>query len=412
MSGMPRWVARASGALVRLDVMHRHLAAVEGVRNVPADGPFVLISNHSSYADHLVVYTVLHALRDTRSFFLTKAESFTHPLRGSWTEAMGGIPVDRDQPGRELLAAVDRVFSAGSALVVYPEGTRGPGWPLLPLKDGAFRFAVRAGVPVIPVGMWGTRDILPKGTVVPRGATARVVFGAPLAADTSLPRPQRIEAVTRQAGEAIAELVVAARNPTVDRDRRAAGELAERAEAVLETMLSRTDPRPASLRMEQARALLDLSHLSHPGDADARVTRARLAGLRALEAPAPLRPALLRGVRRRTEEVLHDHPDHLMGHYLMGRWHLMVPRLLGGRTEQGLAHLRQAARIGADDTRFPMAYAEALMATDRGTEAIPLLRGVLNAPAPDVRTVDRRRRAAAHYSLLAAAGGRPTTPGG
>lgn len=378
---------------------------------MPTDGPFVLVANHNSFADHLVLYAVLDALRDTRSIFLTKAEAFVHPLRGKWTEAMGGVPVDRDQPGRELLATVDRIFSAGSALVIYPEGTRGPGWPLLPFKDGAFRFAIRAGVPVIPVAMWGNQHILPKGANLPRRATTRVVFGAPLAFDASLPRSRRVAAATLQARDVLTTLIDAARNPTAARDRKAAQDLAERSEAVLETMLSRTDTLPAARRMQQADVLLKMSRLSDPGNADARVARARHTGLRALEAPAPLRPALLRSVRRRTEEVLRHHPDHLMGHYLMGRWHLEIPKLLGGRREQGLDHLREAARIGGDDTRYRMAYAEALIATNRTTEAAPLLRSILDAPAPDVRTADRRRRAEAHYTVLATSGGRSSTPG-
>ncbi len=402
-------MAAASATGIRLGVLHRHLAGVEGVRHVPTQGPFVLVANHNSFADHLVLFAVLDALRDTRSLFLTKSEAFIHPLRSQWTEAMGGVPVDRDQPGRELLATVDKIFAAGSALVVYPEGTRGPGWPLLPFKDGAFRFAVRAGVPVIPVAMWGNQHILPKGATLPRRAKARVVFGAPLAIDTSLPRPRQVAAVTEQAREVLGALVDQARNPTADRDRQAAQDLAERSEAVLETMLSHTDPQPAARRMKQARALLKMSGLSDPANADARITRIRLAGLKALEAPVPLRPALLRNVRRHTEAVLDTNPDHLMGHYILGRWHLEFPRALGGRPEQGLRHLRQAARIGAGDTRYPMAYAEALMATDRGPEAAPLLRSIINAPAPDARTADRQRRAAAHYNVLAAAGGQSST---
>ncbi|MDF2266811.1 lysophospholipid acyltransferase family protein [Streptomyces coacervatus] len=404
-------MAGASNAVTRPAVVHRYLAGVEGVRHVPRTGPFVLVPNHSSFADHLVLDALLTVLRDTPSFYLTKAESFTHPLRSRWTEGMGGIPVDRDRPGRELLASVDRVFGSGSALVVYPEGTRGPGWPLLPFKDGAFRFADRAGVPVIPVGMWGTADILPKGAVVPRPARARVVFGAPLAADPALPRPRRIAAVTEQARDAVTELTEAARRPTRDRDREAAQQLADRAEDVLETMLSRTDRLPAAQRRKQARILLGLARLSDPGNLDSLVTRARLAGLRALEAPAPVRPALLGSVRRPAEQALAEDPNHVMARYVLGRWHLMTPRLLGGRHEEGVHHLREAARLGAADTRFPMAYAEALMAGGHDDEAACVLRGVLDSPAPDIRTADRRRRAAAHYATLAVLDG-PNSPTG
>ncbi|MFI7504710.1 1-acyl-sn-glycerol-3-phosphate acyltransferase [Streptomyces sp. NPDC049687] len=409
-------MAGASTALTRPAVTHRFLAGVEGVRHVPADGPFVLIANHSSFADHLVLDAVLDVLRDTPTSYLTKSEAFVHPLRRRWTEGMGGIPVDRDRPGKELLAAVDQVFTGRGALVVYPEGTRGPGWPLLPFKDGAFRFAVRAGVPVIPVALWGAQHVLPKGASLPRRAEVHVVFGPALPDDTALPRPQRVRALVdsaRDSLEALVDTARTARDP--QRAERAARELVQRAETTVETMLSRTDPLPAARRLRQARLLLGMARRTDPNnpnglvDADARVLAARLTGLRALEAPAPLRPALLRSVRRTAEEVLRDHPDHLMAHYLLGRWHLLVPGALGGRRAEALDHLRHAARLGAHDTRYPMAYAEALIAVGHDDEAAGQLRAILAAPAPDLRTADRRRRAEAHYKQLVGVGGAPAT---
>lgn len=396
--------------------MRRHLTGVEGTGHVPAEGPFVLVPNHSSFADHLVLDAVLAVLRETPSKYLTKAEAFTHPVRRLWTESLGGIPVDRDRPGKELLAAVDRVFTDRGALVVYPEGTRGPGWPLLPFKDGAFRFAVRAGVPVIPVGMWGAQDILPKGASFPRRAGVRIVFGAPLPDDRALTRPQRVAALTESAREALASLVDTARTgPDPDRSSRAAAELVHRAEAVVETMLSRTDPVPADRRLTQAGQLLHLARLTAPGGragqgtSDLLALKARIAGLRALEAPAPLRPFRLRGVRRDAEGALRADPDHLMARYLLGRWHLMAPRALGGDRQEALGHLRHAARLGADDTRYPMAYAEALLTLGgREEEAAAQLRHVLAAPATTPRTADRRRRAEVHYGQLAAVGGTST----
>ncbi|MFF8024964.1 1-acyl-sn-glycerol-3-phosphate acyltransferase [Streptomyces sp. NPDC007896] len=400
----------ATTAVTRPAVVHRYLAGVEGGHHVPTNGPFVLVCNHSSFADHFVIDALLDLLRDDPSFyFLTKAEAFVHPLRGRWTTSVGGIPVDRDQPGRELLASVDRVFSGGSTLVVYPEGTRGPGWPLLPFKDGAFRFAVRADVPVIPVGMWGVQHVLPKGANRPRRATARVVFGPPLAVDPTLPRPQRVAALGKAAREALESLVESARNPTPERDRQAAQELADLAEATVETMLSRTDTQPAARRMRQARLLLDLADLTGPGNIDARATRARLTGLRMMDAALPRRLAMMPKLRREAQRVVDAEPDHLMANYLLGRWHLSAPRPLGGKREQGLWHLRHVARIGAHDTRYPMAYAEALMKTGNDADAAEQLRGILDAPAPDARTADRKRRAADHYTRLAADGGGPTS---
>lgn len=400
MSRLPGLMARASNAVTRPVVRNRHLAGVEGVRHLPATGPLIMIANHRSFADHLLLDTVLDSLRDVRTRYLTKAEAFSHPVRSRWTEGMGGIPVDRDRPGRELLATVDQVFAGGSALVIYPEGTRHSGPGLLPFKDGAFRFAVRGGLPVIPVGLWGAEDILPKGASLPRRATARIVFGPMIQPDPALTRPQRVAALTEQARDTLTALVRRAQQPTADGDRKAAAELAERADLTLETMLSRTDGLPVQRRYQQAKTLLRLAQDLDPDQLDARVTRARLTGLRALSAPAPLRPVLMRSVRHHAQEALRQDPHHLMAHYLLGRWYTMTPRALGGDPPRGLHHLREAARLGRPDTRYPMAYAEALLATGDSERAGAALREVLAAPAPDPRTEHRRLRAIAHYTAL------------
>ncbi|GAA3887994.1 hypothetical protein GCM10022227_51380 [Streptomyces sedi] len=411
MSRIPGLMARVTTAVTRPAVVTRYLSGVEGVQHIPVDGPFVLVPNHSSFSDHLILDAVLHALRDTPSSYLTKSEAFDNTLRAQWTVGMGGIPVDRDQPGRDLLAKVDGVLNGGGALVIYPEGTRGTGWPLLPFKDGAFRFADRARVPVIPVALWGAQHILPKGANLPRSAKARVVFGAPLTADLSLPRKQRIADFTERTRSALETLVLTAAQPRSERDAEATAALAARATAMIERSLSRTDSQTPDRRRDQASLLLRLGRLTDPDNPDLRVTRARLAGLRALDASPPRRLALLRGVRREAEDVLRDHPDHLMARYLLGRWHLLTPRQLGGRPERALGHLREAARRGAADTRYPMAYAEALITTGQHAEASGVLRRVIDAPAPDRRTADRRQRAQARYSELTATHAAVLSPG-
>ncbi|WP_405590990.1 lysophospholipid acyltransferase family protein [Streptomyces sp. NBC_01190] len=373
---------------------------MEGAQHIPADGPFILVPNHSSFADHFILDAILDALRPSFTYYLTKAESFVHPLRSRWTVAMGGIPVNREQPSRELLAAVDTVFAEGSTLVVYAEGTRGPGWPLLPLKDGAFRFAVRSKIPVIPVGMWGNQHILPKGANLPRRATTRVVFGPPLAVDSTQSRSARVAALTQSAAAALENLVDLARNPTAERDRASAQQLADRAEATIETMLSHTDTQPPALRVHQARTLLSLAARLDPDNADVRVTRARLTGLRAMDASVPLRLALLPRVRSGAARVVEKHPDHLMAHYLLGRWNLMTPRLLGGRTSKAVTHFGHTVRIAPHDTRYPMAHAEALIAAGDTAAAARQLARIVSTPAPDPRTADRRQRAAALYQKL------------
>ncbi|MEU3494856.1 lysophospholipid acyltransferase family protein [Kitasatospora cineracea] len=212
MTLLERWTHDLTMAVSR-PMVRRRLAGVEGLEHLPLDGAFVLVSNHVSFAHHFVYEALLFAVRGEQAAFLTKAESFTG-LRGAWFDSVGAVPVDRSRPAREVFDTTDRVLGAGRVLVVCPEGTRNPRPPMLDFKDGAFRFADRAGVPVLPAALWGAQDVLPVGSRVPRSGRIRVAFGPPLRPDPALPRAARIRDLTER-GRAAAALdrVIAAPAP-------------------------------------------------------------------------------------------------------------------------------------------------------------------------------------------------------
>ncbi|WFE28843.1 lysophospholipid acyltransferase family protein [Solwaraspora sp. WMMD791] len=414
MNLIDRACVAATTAVTRRTVVHRHLAAVEGIEHVPMDRPFILAPNHRSFADHFLFETLLFAIQGNRAAFLTKAESFT-PVKRIWFNAMGAVPVDRARPVRELLATVDDLLDSGRVVVVYPEGTRNPDAQLMAFKDGAFRFAERAGVPVVPAALVGTERILPIGASWPRGHRARVHFGPALHADMALPRAARIRDLAERTRVAIdglltdATTAAAARVGNTDPDTAhrhvvAAGRTAQHAEALLERSLSGTDTTPAAVRHRQAELLYTVALRTDPGSLDAAVGLLRVAGLRALTAPAAHRAVLLRRVRVGCENALARDPDHLTANYLLGRWHLLIPKALGGRRERAVHHLGLAHRLAHGDNRYAMAYAEALIAAGRPDAAVTTLRGVIADPVTDQRGDRRRDRAIA---LLASITGAP-----
>ncbi|MFD9307259.1 1-acyl-sn-glycerol-3-phosphate acyltransferase [Streptomyces sp. NPDC060048] len=374
--------------------VRRHLADVEGLEHLPLDGPFVLVSNHVSFADHFIYEALLFAARGEQSAFLTKAESFTG-LRGVWFESVGAVPVDRSRPARELLDVTDRILNSGRVLVVYPEGTRNPRPPMLDFKDGGFRFADRAHVPVVPAALWGAQDILPVGGKMPRAARARVVFGPPLLPDPALPRAARIRDLTERGRAAISTLLEHATDPLPP----AAADTAERisalAEAVLERGLSGVDTTHLKIRRRQAALLLRIARRADPDSVAVRSGAVRLAGLRVMDAPLPLKAFGVFQVRAGAQKVLSEDADNLMAHYVLGRWHLKMPRVLGGRPDLAVEHLACAERLGGADSRYAMAHAEALLAAGRHDQAAAALDRVVAAPAPDQRTRLRRERAMA-----------------
>lgn len=128
----------------------------------PKHRNYVFISNHQSQLD-IPVLEVL--LKDYNVRFLAKKSLFSIPFFGWGIRALGYVPVDREDPKeglKSLLACVERV-KEGVSLIVFPEGTRSATGELLPFKVGGFLIPLKAGVPICPLAIWGTREILPKG---------------------------------------------------------------------------------------------------------------------------------------------------------------------------------------------------------------------------------------------------------
>jgi 1-acyl-sn-glycerol-3-phosphate acyltransferase len=117
-----------------------------------------------------------------------------------WTA--GNFPIDQSdtrKTARSLKGVIEGIRS-GKSLAVFPEGTRSPDGQLQEFKQGVFKIAIRAGVPIVPVSIIGTSKLLPKGSLAPRPGRVDVVIGKPI--DTSKysekQLPDLIE-VTRQA---------------------------------------------------------------------------------------------------------------------------------------------------------------------------------------------------------------------
>lgn len=156
---------------------------VSGLDNVPRTGGVILASNHLSFVDSVVI----PAVAPRKVVFLAKSDYFTGTgvkgsLQRAWFEAMGMLPVDRDDT-RSALESLDvalDVLRRGEAFGIYPEGTRSRDGRLYRGRTGAAHLALTAGVPIVPVGLRGTERIQPIGSSVPRIVPVQVAFGAPI----------------------------------------------------------------------------------------------------------------------------------------------------------------------------------------------------------------------------------------
>src|SRR5438552_8664570 len=141
-------VIRASGCRVRMT----------GVDRLRGAGTVVLVSNHISYIDSVVFLAVVPV--DFR--FVAEHGVLTWPLVGTGVRKAGHLTVNRGSRAARLACAGTMVdtLRAGGSLLVYPEGRRSRGEGLLPFRLGAFRAAVDAGRPVVPIATRGTATIV------------------------------------------------------------------------------------------------------------------------------------------------------------------------------------------------------------------------------------------------------------
>jgi putative phosphoserine phosphatase / 1-acylglycerol-3-phosphate O-acyltransferase len=198
---------------------------LDGLDNVPADGGALLVANHRSYFDPAAVTMVL--ARSGRSGrFLAKKEVTDAPIVGPLTRAMGAIRVDRGTGSDAPLLEAERALRAGELVVVFPQGTipRGESYfdPELRGRWGASRLAANTGVPVVPVGIWGTEQVWPRSSRLPYllnladPPTVRVRVGEPF---TVSPDDDLDEVTAHIMGRIVDELPDEARQriaPTAD----------------------------------------------------------------------------------------------------------------------------------------------------------------------------------------------------
>jgi len=150
---------------------------VEGLEKLPR-GASVLVANHSSYID---IPAVL-ALIPLQIRFFAKKGLFRIPLMGGHLRRAGHLPVVRENPRasiKSLSEGARLVRERGVSVLLFPEGGRSP-VELRDFKEGAAYLAIKAGVPVVPIGIIGTREVLPMASFHVRPHPVTIRIGDPI----------------------------------------------------------------------------------------------------------------------------------------------------------------------------------------------------------------------------------------
>jgi 1-acyl-sn-glycerol-3-phosphate acyltransferase len=149
---------------------------VYGVNHVPRRGGVLLVSNHQSYLD-----PVLLAVKLPRPLsFMAKSELFENPYFGWLIKSLNAFPVRLGEGDIGAVKETIRRLQEGHALNVYPEGTRTLDGEIQPIQAGAGLIVRRAGVPVVPAAIHGSFEAWPKGDKLFHPSPIRVMYGPPM----------------------------------------------------------------------------------------------------------------------------------------------------------------------------------------------------------------------------------------
>ena len=165
------WLAR--GVLQPFCHLYFRLSRI-GREHIPAEGPFIIASNHRSFLDPFVIGMM--ARRPL--YFMTKKEAFINRPVAWLLSSLGAFPIDRGSSDQEAMATTRAILERGDGVLVFPEGTRTRPGPLGRPKRGIGRLALETGAPVVPVAIIGSEAVRKGWRIRPH--KVRIRAGAPL----------------------------------------------------------------------------------------------------------------------------------------------------------------------------------------------------------------------------------------
>lgn len=148
---------------------------VSGLENIPKDQTVLFVCNHQSNFDIPLMITTLPGKKG----FIAKIETLKLPFVRDWMRFMRCVFMDRSDLRKQVKSISEgiEILKSGHSMVLFPEGTRSPDGELLDFKAGGFKLATKSGVPIIPVTIKGSMNLMKKGTMKITPAEVKIIIG-------------------------------------------------------------------------------------------------------------------------------------------------------------------------------------------------------------------------------------------
>lgn len=176
---MRRWFYHPGAIVIGLVSRVLWGARIEGTEHLPRSGPFILVCNHCSNLDPLMMGWASGHQIGRVVHFMAKIEMRSWPVIGWLTTQSGVFFVRRGERDRAAQTFSLETLAAGQPIAIFPEGTRSKNGRLKEGKGGAALIAMRSGAPIVPAAISGTHRIFPGASRWPHASRVRIRFGEP-----------------------------------------------------------------------------------------------------------------------------------------------------------------------------------------------------------------------------------------
>ena len=184
----------------------------EGVEHIPASGPLLIVPNHVTYADPVLVSIPVRR----RVYYMAWDALFGVPALAWLIRRLHAFPVEIETADPKATREAVRLLQAGEAVMIFPEGGRSPDGRLQRFKPGAFRLACSLDVPILPVTIVGGHEAWPPSRMLPRPRRVSIVYHPPMEPAVTRDGKTAARALAPQVRRVVASALPADQRPTLE----------------------------------------------------------------------------------------------------------------------------------------------------------------------------------------------------